>query len=29
VRSLAELGQVVISNVKVKKGQLIVNYTVA
>ncbi|APZ03947.1 hypothetical protein BWI95_02090 [Kosakonia cowanii JCM 10956 = DSM 18146] len=29
VRSLAELGLVVISNVKVKKGQLIVNYTVA
>lgn len=28
VRSLAELGTVVISNVKVKKGQLIVNYTV-
>ncbi|MGR4050333.1 alanyl-tRNA editing protein [Kosakonia cowanii] len=29
VRSLSELKEVVISNVKVKKGQLIVNYTVA
>ena len=29
VRALGELGKVVISNIKVKKGQLIVNYTVA